>query len=140
MIINKEGKFFGKISIVDIAVVLIIVLLAIGVYTRFSGNTKVVVSNGQKIKCTFVVKNLRQYSVNALKEGGAMYDKTSKELIGTITDVKAEPGRYNVNMIDGSYKEAIPEDRYNVYVTVEFNGKAGDSGYYTLCRMDGKRQ
>ena len=45
MIINKEGKLFGKISIVDIAVVLIVILLAIGIYTRFSGNTKVVVSN-----------------------------------------------------------------------------------------------
>lgn len=131
MIINKEGKLFGKISIVDIAVVLIVILLAIGIYTRFSGNTKVVVSNGQKIECTFVVKNLRQYSVDALKKGGTMYDKTSKELIGTITDVRVESGRYNVNMMDGSYKEAIPEDRYNVYVTVEFNGKAGDSGYYT---------
>ncbi len=60
-----------------------------------------------------------------------MYDKTSKELIGTITDVRVESGRYNVNMMDGSYKEAIPDGRYNVYVTVEFNGKAGDSGYYT---------
>ena len=59
------------------------------------------------------------------------YDKTSKELIGTITDVRVEPGRYNINMMDGSYKEAIPEGRYNVYVTVEFDGKAGDSGYYT---------
>ena len=48
MIINKEGKLFGKISIVDIAVVLIVILLAIGIYTRFSGNTKVVVSNAQK--------------------------------------------------------------------------------------------
>ncbi len=37
MIINKEGKLFGKISIVDIAVVLIVILLAIGIYTRFSG-------------------------------------------------------------------------------------------------------
>ena len=114
MIINKEGKLFGKIRIVDIAVVLIVILLAIGIYTRFSGNTKVVVSNGQKIECTFVVKNLRQYSVDELKKGGAMYDKTSKELIGTITDVRVESGRYNVNMMDGSYKEAIPEGRYNV--------------------------
>lgn len=131
MIINKEGKLFGKISIVDIAVVLILVLLAIGIYTRFSGNTKVVVSNGQKIQCTFVVKNLRQYSVDALKKGGPMFDKTSKELIGTITDVRVEPGKYNINMSDGTYKAAVPEDRYNVYVTVEFDGKAGDSGYYT---------
>ena len=80
MIINKEGKLFGKISIVDIAVVLIVILLAIGIYTRFSGNTKVVVSNGQKIECTFVVKNLRQYSVDALKRAAQCMIRHQKSL------------------------------------------------------------
>lgn len=131
MIINKEGKLFGKISIVDIAVVLIIAVLAIGIYSRFFGQSKVVVSSGQEIECTFLIRNVRSYTVDALKKGGNVYDKTSKELIGEITDVRQEDGMYNVNKIDGSFVQATPEDRYNVYLTVEFTGKAGESGYYT---------
>lgn len=131
MIINKEGKLFGKISIVDIAVILIAVLLAAGIYIRFSGSSNVVVSSGEKIECTFKVKNLRTYTVDALKKGGGLYDKTSKEYIGDITEVKVEEGNYKVNMQDGSFKSVTPPDRYNVYVTVQFKGKSGDSGFFT---------
>ena len=35
MIINKEGKLFGKISVVDILVVVLLVVAAFGVYTKF---------------------------------------------------------------------------------------------------------
>lgn len=131
MIINKDGKLFGKVSIVDVAVVIIILVLAIGGYRMFSGNTGAVVSTGEKIECTFIVKNVRTYTVEALEKKGSLYDKTSKEYIGEIKDIKVEDGLYQVNMADGSFKQATAEDRYNVYVTVEFEGKASENGYYT---------
>lgn len=129
--INKDGKLFGKISIIDIIVVLIILVLAVGTVSRFSGKSSVVVSSGQQIECTFLIKNVRSYTVDALEKGGDVYDKTSKEYIGKITEVKKTEGLYKVNMQDGSFKEAVPEEKYNVYVTVEFNGKSGSNGYYT---------
>lgn len=131
MIINKDGKLFGKISIIDIAAVLIIIVLIVGIASRFSGKSNVVVSSGEKIRCTFLIKNVRTYTVNALERKGAMFDKTSKEYIGEIVDVKQTEGKYKVNMEDGSFKEAVPEERYNVYVTVEFTGKSGSNGFYT---------
>lgn len=132
MIINKEGKLFGKISVVDIAVILIIVVLAVGICMRFSGNSASPATYGEKIECAFLVKNIRMFTVSALEKGGPLYDKTSKEYIGEITDVKYEPGEYYLNMADGSFETVRnPEDRYNAYVTVEFTGKTSDSGYYT---------
>lgn len=129
--INKDGKLFGKISIVDIVVVLIIVVLAIGIYSRFGSSTRAAVSSGEKIECTFIVRNVREYTKDALMKRGPLYDKTSREYIGEITEVKAEDGMYKVNMADGSFKSVVPEERYNVFVTVEFTGKSGDNGYYT---------
>ncbi len=131
MVINKDGKLFGKISIVDIAIILIIAILAVGVYSRFAGKTETIVTSGEKISCTFIVKNVRMYSVEALQKGGPLYDKTSKEYIGEITKVTYEGGEYQVNMADGSFENIVPEERYNAYVTVEFSGKIGDNGYYT---------
>ncbi len=132
MIINKEGKLFGKISIVDIAVVLIIAILAVGIFVRFGSGGASPAVYGEKIECTFLVKNIRQFTVSALEKGGPLHDKTSKEYIGDITDVKYEPGEYYVNMADGSFKTIDnPEDRYNAYVTVEFLGKTSNKGYYT---------
>ena len=57
--------------------------------------------------------------------------KTSKEYIGDVTDVTYEEGMYQVNMADGSFKPVAPEERYNVYVTVVFDGKTSNDGYYT---------
>ncbi len=129
--INKDGKLFGKISIVDIAVVLIIVILGFGIYAKFAGQSGAVVSSSEKIECTFLIKNVRSYTVDALEKKGGMYDKVSKEFIGDITKVEVEDGLYQVNMADGSFEQIVPEDRYNVYVTVEFSGKISDNGYYT---------
>lgn len=131
MIINKDGKLFGKISVVDIAVLLIIVVLAVGIYSRFSGKADTAVTSGEKIKCTFLIKNVRMYSIEALQKKGPLFDKTSKEFIGDITDVRYEKGLYQVNMADGTYRPIVPEERYNAYVTVEFTGKTSDNGYYT---------
>ncbi|MBQ7109215.1 MAG: DUF4330 domain-containing protein [Clostridia bacterium] len=131
MIIDKKGKLFGKISVVDIAVVLIIVVLAVGIYLRFAGETENISTNSEKITCTFLVENVRMYTVDALKKGGALYEKTSKEYMGEVTDVKWEEGLYQVNMADGSFKKVVPEERYNVYVTIEFDGKVNDGGFYT---------
>lgn len=132
MIINKDGKLFGKVSIADIAVVLAVIVLALGIYSRFSGrNGAVVTASGEPIECTFFVKNVRMYSVEAMQKGGPVYDRTSKEYIGDITDVRYEQGKYQVNMADGSFKEAVPEERYNVYMTVRFKGKVSDNGFYT---------
>lgn len=131
MIINKEGKLFGKISVIDIAVILIIAVLAACIYIRFSGTTQTIATSGEDIGCTFLVRNIRSFSVDALERGGSVYDKTSKEYIGKITDVRIEAGEYQVNMADGSFKTISPDDRYNAYITVEFEGKVGENGYYT---------
>lgn len=132
MIINRDGKLFGKISIIDIAVVLIVVVLIAGIYVRFSGKAATsVVTDSQKVECIFLVKNVRMYTVEALQKSEKVYDKTSKEYIGDVTDVTYEEGMYQVNMADGSFKPVAPEERYNVYVTVVFDGKTSNDGYYT---------
>lgn len=128
---KKDGKLFGKISIIDIAAVLIFVMLIAGVYIKFSGNQTVSVANGETIECIVKVKDVRDYTVEALEKGGAVYDKTTKEYIGEIFEVTAEPAETSLLMDDGSYRIVQTEGRYNALVTISFTGKAGDSGYYT---------
>ena len=126
----KNGKLFGKISIVDIAVVLLIVVLAVGVYLRLSGSVGNFVS-GETYECVVKVKGVRDFTVEALKKGGEVYDKTTKEYIGTIQSVTTEPATEPLLMADGSHAMAPVEDRYQAYVTIAFTGKESGDGYYT---------
>lgn len=129
--INRDGKLFGKVSIIDIVVIALVIVLALGVYKMFADDSSAVVTSSEKVECTFIIKNVRSYTADALAKKGSLYDKVSKEYVGEITDVKVDDGLYQINMADGSFKQVVPEDRYNVYVTVEFDGKASDNGYYT---------
>ncbi len=127
----KDGKIFGRISIIDIAAILVVLVLIAGVALRFSGNQAVSVSTGQTIECVVKVENVRMQTVDALKKGGAVFDQESKEYIGDITGVTEEPGTTMLLMENGEYREVPTEGRYNAYVTIAFTGSVSDAGYYT---------
>lgn len=126
----KNGKLFGKISIVDVIVVLLVVTLAFGVYLRLSGSVGEFVT-GETYECVVKVKTVRDFTVEALKKGGEVYDKTTKEYIGTIQSVTSEPATEPLLMADGSHAMAPMQDRYHAYVTIAFTGKESGDGYYT---------
>lgn len=129
---NKDGKLFGKISIIDIGAVVLAVLLICGVYVKFfGGRNNRAAATAENFRCIVEVKNVRTYTVDALAKGGEVYDSTTKEYIGDITGVTSAPGENTVAMADGSYRIAPMENRYNAYVTIEFSGKDSANGYYT---------
>lgn len=127
---RKNGKLFGKISVVDILALLLIAVLVFGVYQRFGGSKTDFVS-GNTYECVMKVKNVRNFTVDALAKGGEVYDKTTKEHIGTIVGVTSEAASEPLLMADGSHVMAPEKDRYHAYVTVEFTGKESGDGYYT---------
>ncbi len=130
--INKEGKLFGKISIIDILVVLAIVVAALGIYTRFFvGNTKVETASSH-IEYRLKVQNVRIGTVEALERyKGAIYDTDTKEYLGDITAVEYTEATSGIETSNGQIKEAVLPERYDVLVTVNVDGKVNDSGYYT---------
>jgi hypothetical protein len=128
---RKDGKLFGKISIVDIAAVLLIAALAIGIGLRFTGGSGTELSQQNTYECVVKVKTVRDYTVNALKKGGEVYDKTTKEYIGTIVNVTSEPASDHMQMADGTHSMAPAENRHHAYVTIAFQGRESADGYFT---------
>lgn len=130
---NKDGKLFGKISIIDIGAAALVILLVFGVYIKFFGSaqTQKGFSEEKTYVCVVKVKNIRDYTVNALTKGGLVYDSTTKEYIGEIVNVSSEPGENKVSMADGTYRYVPMENRYNAYVEIEFSGKESALGYFT---------
>ncbi|MEE1013289.1 MAG: DUF4330 domain-containing protein [Clostridia bacterium] len=132
---SKNGKLFGKISVIDIAVVLLLVVLVVGVALRFSGSTGGQLVSGSSYECVVRVKNVRDYTVKALEKGGEVYDKTTKEYIGTIVGVTSEPAAEPLALADGTHALAPAEGRYTAYVTISFTGKESNDGYYTAANQ-----
>ena len=132
MFINKEGKLFGKISIIDIVVILAIIVGAFGFYTRFFISEKKVETAASHIEYTMKVKEVRMGTVNALKNyRGPVTDTSTKEYLGDIVDVSFSDATKAVETANGKRKVSPVPERYDVIVTVRVDGKINNSGFYT---------
>lgn len=126
---DKNGKIFGKVNIIDLVAILIVVLAIVGITIRF---TSIAAENvNQKAHFTYVVEieDVRIYSVNALKKMGTATDKQGN-VIGEITNVEYDKMvRQHVNENGEPVKVTTPL-RYVAKVTLESEGKDTDSGYF----------
>ena len=135
----RDGKLFGKISIVDIVAVLLIAVLAVGLYQRFVSG-KDMNTTPQKFEYVLLIEGVRIESVNALKKGGFVMDGKSRERMGAIKEVDgvaqvaettpAVNSRREM-MDDGRFVKAEQVGKYDVRVTVTVDGKKSANGYYT---------
>ena len=130
--INKEGKLFGKISIIDVLVVLAILVAAFGVYTRFFVGNEKVETAASHIEYTLKIQEVRIGTVNALENyKGAIYDTATKEYLGDIVAVEYSYAKKAVETVGGQLVETTLPNRYDCMVTVRVDGKVNSSGYYT---------
>jgi hypothetical protein len=137
MIIDDRGRLFGKVSIIDLAVILLVVALLGGVYFKlFVYGKDVKEANTSVFQYQVLVSDVRIISVNALKEGDNVFDENTKELLGKIVKKEVMPSEQNILKNDGTYVKAEKPDRYNVIVTVEASGIISANGYL----INGKRE
>lgn len=126
---DKNGKIFGKINIIDLAAILVVVLAIIGITIRFTSIAAENVNTKSNFSYVVEIEDIRIYSVNALKKMGTATDKQGN-VIGEITNVEIDIlERQLINENGKSIKVVTPE-RYVAKVTLESEGKDTDSGYF----------
>ena len=130
-LIDEKGRIFGKISLIDIIVVALAAVLALGLYARFFVNEKTaLVMAGDKFTYEIKISSVRTFTADALQVGDKLWEKDNDTYIGTITDVRREPATQVMKLLDGSYEVVPAENRYDVYLTVEGEGLVSNGRYY----------
>ena len=77
----KDGKLFGKISIIDIIVVLCVIVLAFGIYAKFTSNSDAVSSSEKaKIEYVYKVKELGILRLTRLKKADLYMTRTQRNI------------------------------------------------------------
>lgn len=132
--IDANGKLFGKISIVDLIVVLAVLIAMGGIYVRFYGGpTKTVVQNST-FYYTMSVKNIRASNRDALLKsiGGNFYlnEKITGDM-GKLIDAETLPADTSLEKVTGEIITAKIPERYDMILTFEMNGKVNDRGYFS---------
>ena len=142
MIIDNKGKLFGKVSILDICVILVIIVGVAGAYFTIStvnsgklnDNSKLVLNSSAPVKeavVTFELKGVRDVTRDSLRAGDEIFETEDNKLLGTISEVTYKKAYKNCIASDGTlYKAEIP-DQYDVIITMDAKGKSTETGFYT---------
>lgn len=135
MIIDKSGKLFGRISIIDIIVILAIIVCAAGVYVRFFDRPGKAQIQGTSFTYQVLVSGIRQLSVDALVQSkGTKFvlgEKGRSDNLGKLIDVTSSPSKQT--LLEGAGKVISVESptKVDAVLTFELNGMVNAKGYFT---------
>ncbi len=130
MIFDRNGKLFGKVSVVDLFAVLVVLVAVIGISARFFTNASDNVRAKTQLSYVVEFENVRMYSINALNYKGTATDTKSGAIIGEIVNVEYEP--YKTHEVTASGEAILAEvpERYVARVTIKAEGNETAKGYF----------
>jgi len=124
-LIDKRGRIFGLINIID----LLVILLILAVVGRFAlkAQQRPSAIESKNIEVVLLVKEVRDATANVIKEGDIVSETKTNMLLGKVTNVEVIPSDTLVNTADGrvvNYPNPILKD---VYVTLVGTGTVGEN-------------
>lgn len=130
-IIDEQGRLFGRVSIIDLLIILAVIGLGLGyVYKKTSGEVQQIINADKTFYVTYACEQLREFTMNAVDEGDIFYRQYDRQPLGTVVKTDAEPAQDILYKTDGTAVLVPIEDRYAVYITLECKGSITDTGYY----------
>lgn len=126
---DKNGKIGGKLSIIDLGVILLIIAAVIGLCIRFMSGTTTAVTSDETFRYVVKVNSVREFTVKALQKGGITTDKHSEMDLGEITNVEVGDAKMQSTTADGRIEWSNLPDRYTCMVTIVADGRESEDGY-----------
>lgn len=126
--IDKNGKIGGKVSIIDLLIVVILLAALAFVGYRFLTKDRSGVVNTQDVYLSFTGSEVPNYVVDNLEIGARVFDDTENNVLGYVTDVQTGKGyHYDVDK-SGQTVALFPDDSSSVTVTALAHGTLDPNG------------
>ena len=136
-IMDKNGRLFGKISVIDVLVILVVAVMAFALYVK--NNSLSVTSTsapGTTITVTVLAENLDLHVADAIAVGDKAYDKdhSTGGAIGKITSIERLDAAKTEKLANGTYARLGNDDGCNLLITMECSGSVNE-GRYSINRV-----
>lgn len=131
-IIDENGRLFGKISVIDILVIVIVLIAGAALYVKYGVlETTNVAADTVPVTYTVTIAGVRDFTVDSIQPGDLLYDKNGGGgyPVGTITDVAFSNAKKASELADGTLVMGNVEGRYDVVLTVAADGKVSQGRY-----------
>ena len=118
--IDENGRLFGLVSLIDVAVIAIAAVLVFALTTKETASPIIsIAAPMDKISYELTISNMPEGRLNSLKAGESIYDSDNGNPLGTIADIKVEDCVISILKADGTFDYAPVEGRYNVIMTIQ---------------------
>lgn len=127
-LMDDKGRLFGRINIIDLTAILLVLLVAAGLYVK--GRLPVVnsiTSPPQKLQVTFLVSEVLPATADAVTVGGKAWEAKTGPYLGIITGKEAVPAVKWVEAADGRVVKTTVPDKVDIYLTVTGEGRMDDT-------------
>ena len=128
-LIDRNGRLFGKVSVIDLIVVAVVLVLAMALNMKNNhlSHTSTSVTN-DPITYQVLVSGSRNYVADAIREGDLMFDqdRSSGGTLGKILSIEVLPGSKMAELNDGTVEVIPAEDFVNLLLTVQGEGIVSD--------------
>lgn len=131
-IIDNNGRLFGKISVIDVVVLLVIVCMGAALFMKTNTMTHTSVeSAGDTITYQVIFHGVPTFVQDHLRVGDKMFDDDNLTVgsLGEIIEIQYLPGTELIEFDDGTVAFAPKEDSVNVLVTVRGTGRISGNTY-----------
>ena len=127
---DKNGKILGKISIVDLAVLLLVVVVAIGTFYRFNSPMTDVDRGDHLIDFTIRIEGVRDFTEANYHDGLRVYDRLTGQFIGHIQNTRTEPNYRLITLVDGTIIHAPTPGQITILMDVVAHGRLSPTAIY----------
>lgn len=137
-IIDRNGRLFGFISVIDLLVIVVVAVMGFALYTK---NTQMAITStntaDQTITYQILASGIRTYVAEAVREGDQLFDpdRSSGGTWAPSPTSSSCPAPSWPSLTDGTVAAATVEDGVDMLITVEGTGLVSESGRYTLNRV-----
>ncbi len=129
MVIDKKGRLFGKVSIIDLLIVLILIFAIVFLIKFFDKKEEVI--EQKTITYTILVQEVEQGFIDKIDIGANVYNSVDNSFVGNIDSYEVEPYTETVvDAVNGKFVEVTSDNLFQVYLKIKVILNANEKGYY----------
>jgi len=130
-VIDNSGRIKGKVSLIDIILVVAVVLLLAGfVRNTLSPHIQDIINPDTPFEVVITGSELRHFIVDSVNVGDVMFRNHDRQPLGTVTDIEIVPFQDVLHRSDGTAVLVDHEGRYTIRITLESVGTIRNVGYF----------
>ncbi|MBO5060594.1 MAG: DUF4330 domain-containing protein [Clostridia bacterium] len=130
MMLDKNGKLFGKISIIDLLAIFAVIIAVLGISARFVTTAAKNVREKTQFSYVVEIEGIRFYTIDALNKKGIVTDLKGNSVVGEITNVEYKRMEIQSVTSTGETVFATVPEKYTALITVKAEGNESEKGYF----------